>query len=130
MNKLTTLILLLLSPLVMAQEKQVWACQQVAGTLLNWESDSWESYALNPVPILLTVDGENSTFKQGDAETSLICSGSNEFEFSCVSNPIPAFHLLIVPATGKMGVSFLYGAIGEAVEKDTISAAAFNCTKF
>ena len=69
-------------------------------------------------------------FKQGDAETSLICSGSNEFEFSCVSNPIPAFHLLIVPATGKMGVSFLYGAIDEAVEKSTISAAAFNCTKF
>ena len=62
MKKLTTLILLLLSPLVMAQEKQIWACQQVAGTLLNRESDSWESYALNPVPILLTVDGENSTF--------------------------------------------------------------------
>ena len=57
-----------------AQEKQVWACQQVEGTLLNWEDGSWKQYLKTPVPLLLTMDGANSKYKEGEFEYPLLCS--------------------------------------------------------
>ena len=31
-----------------AQEKQVWACQQTEGTMLNWEGGAWRQRAIIP----------------------------------------------------------------------------------
>ena len=35
-----------------AQEKEIWACQQVAGTLLKWESGSWNQRLVLAVPLM------------------------------------------------------------------------------
>lgn len=128
MNKLTTLMLLLLSPLVMAQEKQIWACQQVKGTMLNWENGNWNQRSINPAPLLLTIDGDNSNYKRADVERILNCSKILS-RFSCLDT-IRSEHLYIDPATGKMGVSTLYGAILTGDTRDTVSAQVYNCTKF
>ena len=131
MKKLTTLILLLLSPLVIAQEKEIWACQQIAGTMLKWEGSSWKSTGLAGIPLLLTLDGENSSFKMGDRVVRLTCS-TTRGRLSCL-NVIKSAHILMDLNSGRMGMSSLFGAVMAAEEdsyKDSIDAEAFNCTKF
>tara|TARA_R110001606_G_scaffold364932_1_gene519552 strand:+ start:894 stop:1295 length:402 start_codon:yes stop_codon:yes gene_type:complete len=116
-----------------AQEKQVWACQQTEGTMLNWEGGAWRQRTINPSPILLTIDGENSSYKEGDYETRLDCSEkdiSGAYVTSCLDNLLSE-HIYLETATGKMGISNLYGAISSSsVSRDSVSARIYNCTKF
>ena len=114
-----------------AQEKQIWACQQVKGTMLKWEGSSWRSLGLSGVPLLLTLDGENSSYKMGDRVARLTCSTAGG-RVSCL-NMIKSSHILIDLNSGRLGMSSLYGAVMAAEEdnyKDSINAEAFNCTKF
>ena len=69
MNKLpTTIILLSFSIGAIAQEKQIWACHQQASTMLDWENGGWKSYRVTPQPLLLTIDGGNSSCKEDERE--------------------------------------------------------------
>ena len=114
-----------------AQEKEIWACQQIAGTLLNWEGSSWRNVGLIGVPLLLTLDGENSSYKKNDRVTRLTCSTAG-YGLSCL-NRNKTTHILIDLNSGRLGMSSLYGAVMAAWKenyKDTINAEAFNCTKF
>ena len=66
MNKLLTgIVLVCFSIGAIAQEKQIWACQQQAGTMLRWESDRWETYGVAGQPILVTIDEASSNYKEG-----------------------------------------------------------------
>jgi hypothetical protein len=118
---------------VIAQEKQVWACQQIEGTMLNWEGGAWRQLLTNPRPLLLTIDGENSSYKAGDNEYSIDCSKAvRPFDYiaSCLDG-LFSEHILLNTNTGKMGMSLLYGAIlSSSEDRDTISAQIYNCTKF
>ena len=109
-----------------AQEKEIWACQQTEGTMLNWEDGAWRQRAISPSPILLTIDGKNSSYKMGDNENELDCSFYGLT--SCVSS---VTHLLIDKATGRMGLSHLLGALMSSSERrDSVSAEIYICTKF
>lgn len=118
-----------------AQEKEIWACQQIEGTMLIWENSRWRSVGLAPLPLLLTLDGENSSFKIADTTFPLDCSkaplsGSDMDDvLSCLSE-IKTQHILINRNSGKMGMSSLIGSITSGDTRDTIDAEAFNCTKF
>ena len=58
MNKLlTTIILICCSIGATAQEKEIWACQQLESTMLSWNSDGWDPYRVTPKPLLLTING-------------------------------------------------------------------------
>ena len=116
-----------------AQEKQVWACQQIEGTMLRWENSKWSSAGLSPLPLLLTLDGGNSSFKMADSTYDLDCSkaplsGLGDV-LSCLSS-IKTQHILISLNSGKMGMTSLIGAIVSGDTRDSIDAEAFNCTKF
>ena len=116
-----------------AQEKQVWACQQIEGTMLRWENSKWRSVRLSPLPLLLTLDGGNSSFKMADSTYDLDCSkaplsGLGDV-LSCLSS-IKTQHILISLNSGKMGMTSLIGAIASGDTRDSIDAEAFNCTKF
>jgi hypothetical protein len=54
MNKLIPIVLLFLSPLVTAQEKEIWACQAIEGTELVWIFNRWnaQSYTRSPAFML------------------------------------------------------------------------------
>lgn len=118
-----------------AQEKEIWACQQIEGTMLMWENSRWRSVGLAPLPLLLTLDGENSSFKIADTIFPLDCSkaplsGSGMGDvLSCLSK-IKTQHILINLNSGKMGMTSLIGAIASGDTRDSIDAEAFNCTKF
>ena len=129
MKKLTTLILLLLSPLVIAQEKEVWACVQVKGAQINWENGSWERSGVTPESLLLTIDGVNSSYKQGDYNPWKLNCSLGDGRVSCVSRNI-GDHIYLDPASGKMGISFLGGALDTGDTRDSVSAQIYNCTKF
>ena len=111
-----------------AQEKEIWACQQLESTMLSWGSNGWEQYVVTPEPLLLTVNGANSSYKTGNDELRLQCSPLESFEkrTSCISST-SGDHLLLDPETGKMGKSRLYGAINNAY---SVTAQIYNCTKF
>ena len=110
-----------------AQEKEIWACQQEAGTMLNWEGSSWRQRDIIPAPILLTIDGKNSIYKQGDTETYLDCSLGRRT--SCLG--LTSDHILIDTDTGRMGISTLFGVLSSSSEyRDSVAARIYNCTKF
>lgn len=129
MRKLITLALILLSPMVVAQEKQIWACQQVEGTLLDWEDGRWKMFGVSPMPLLLTIDGAYSSFKKGDIDVGLACNTTSMMTVSCLDNG-QAYHLYFDPSTGKLGYSFLAGALQTGDQRDSVSASIYNCTKF
>lgn len=116
-----------------AQEKQIWACQQTEGTMLMWENSSWRQSGIIPSPSLLTIDGENSSYKQGDNDYFLDCSEVSSLsgsKFSCLDYT-SSMHILMDTDTGKMGESSLYGALMSSSERrDSVSAEIYNCTKF
>ena len=90
-----------------AQEKEIWACQQTEGTMLNWEDGAWRQRAISPSPILLTIDGKNSSYKMGDNENELDCSEKDILitsVTSCLDNLLSQ-HILMDTATGNMGMS-------------------------
>ncbi len=113
-----------------AQEKQIWACQQIEGTMLFWENSGWRQRFVAAEPILLTIDGENSSYKIQDSETGLDCSLAGAFT-SCLTGFPFAEHIFMDTATGRMGISGLYGALMSSSEnRDSVSAQIYNCTKF
>ncbi|MDD9894554.1 MAG: hypothetical protein OXU24_02055 [Gammaproteobacteria bacterium] len=113
-----------------AQEKQIWACQQVEGAMLRWEDGSWETYGITPGTILLTVDGVASERKEGDSTTLLRCEEVFDF-ITCRGLLLPSTHIIMDPTTGKLGMSELYGSLSTSSDyRDTVSVEVFNCTKF
>ena len=134
MNKLlTTIILLLLSPLVMAQEKQVWACQQEAGTMLNWKNNRWEQSLITSHNILLTFnsDGTGLAKHSNSLETVIFeCEENAIGEKSCLGGLFKASHYFFNSLNGKLGLSGLLGAVESKDRRDSITAFSFNCTKF
>mgnify|MGYP006093629197 CR=1 FL=1 len=116
-----------------AQEKQIWACQMVEGTMIKWESDRWINYLVIPYGILFTLRPDNIAIaKRGDSDTSLYlnCSHNSTFNrYSCLNSTL-GDHYLLSPDDGKLGYSQLTGAISTAVSRDSINAETFNCTKF
>jgi len=113
-----------------AQEKQVWACQQEEGTMLNYRNGRWEQSLIVPEALLLTIDGANSRVKEGEAERRLSCSKVDFWpEISCLTS-IKDKHYYFSPDTGRLGVSSLIGATLTGDRRDSVSAKIYNCTKF
>lgn len=132
MKKLTTLILLLLSPLVVAQEKQAWACQGILnGTAgFGWIDRKWNNYQYEEQDALAIINGKNSTIKVSGSTDSLECSLAQDREdeyWSCKSD-----HQLFLlnPATGQAGLSEIVGAISSGGLRISPIIVLFECTKF
>jgi hypothetical protein len=128
MKKLTTLILLLLSPLVIAQEKQIWTCPQVAGTQLTWENGAWRQVGIEPTPILLRLGGKYSSYRMSEEERLLDCSEVLNGKISCLDS-LGSTLIYIDPTSGKMGRSILFGAVQSGDSRSALAAEAYNCTK-
>jgi hypothetical protein len=128
MKKLTTLILLLLSPLVIAQEKQIWTWPQVAGTQLTWENGAWRQVGIEPTPILLRLGGKYSSYRMSEEERLLDCSEVLSGKISCLDS-LGSTLIYIDPTSGKMGRSILFGAVQSGDSRSALAAEAYNCTK-
>jgi hypothetical protein len=128
MKKLPALILLLLSPLVLAQEKQIWTCPQVAGTQLTWENGAWRQVRIEPTRILLRLGGKYSSYRMSEEERLLDCSEAISGKISCL-DPLGSTLIYIDPTSGKMGRSTLFGAVQAGDSKSALATEVYNCTK-
>ena len=128
MKKLTTLILLLLSPLVIAQEKQIWTCQQVAGTQLIWGNDAWRQMGAEPIPMLLRLGGKYSSYRMSEEERPLECSKASNGKVSCLDS-LGSKLIYIDRTSGKMGRSTLFGAAEAGNSRSALATEVYNCAK-
>tara|TARA_R110002074_G_C12431025_1_gene656843 strand:+ start:767 stop:1168 length:402 start_codon:yes stop_codon:yes gene_type:complete len=116
-----------------AQEKEIWACQQIEGTMLFWENSSWRQTGIIPDNILITINADNTGSAKRSSEdysNNLTCTSPRVgSHYSCLDSALLT-HYLFSPDEGKLGISSLYGAIMTSAERDTVSAEIFNCTKF
>jgi len=128
MNKLTILILLLLSPFAVAQEKQIWTCQQVAGTQLVWEDGAWKQLNTEPTRILLRLGGEYSSYRMSEEERLLHCSAALSGKVSCLDS-LSSKLIYIDPTSGKMGRSTLFGAVQAGDSKSALATEVYSCAK-
>ncbi len=130
MKKLTTLILLLLSPMVTAQEKEIWACQETEAVGLFWENGEWVKKGVNTANWLLTVDGANSSMKLRGKDFSMECSNHRSASGAYYSCTDGNWTIVLNPATGDAGFSRMLGAINSSPFKDFAGVSVAQCTKF
>ena len=128
MNKLTILILLLLSPFAVAQEKQIWTCQQVAGTQLVWEDGAWKQVSTESTRILLRLGGEYFSYRMTEEERLLHCSAALIGKASCLDSPSSKL-IYIDPTSRKMGRSILFGAVEAGDSKSALATEVYSCAK-
>jgi hypothetical protein len=128
MNKLTTLILLLLSPFAVAQEKQIWTCQHRAGTQLIWEDGAWRQVGVEPTSILLRLGGKYSSYRMSEEERLLDCSKVLSGKVSCLDS-LSSKLIYIDPTSGKMGRSTLFGAAEAGNSRSALATEVYNCAK-
>ena len=128
MNKLTTITLLLLSPFAVAQEKQIWTCQQLAGTQLVWEDGAWTQVDAEPTAILLRLGGEYSSYRMSEEERPLDCAKALGEKVSCLDS-LSSKLIYIDPTSGKMGRSTLFGAAESGDSKSALATEVYSCAK-
>jgi hypothetical protein len=122
-----------LSVTASAQEREIWACQQVEGAGLFWENGNWQVSGLNPQPLLLTIDGANGKWKQGDAERQGPCTTPiYSTLISCVDSTMGTSHVVLNRDAGIAAHSNVYGAVMPPRDgyRDSPSVGSYNCTKF
>ena len=113
---------------VVAQEKQIWACQQVAGTQLIWEGGSWRPVGVEPTSILLRLGGKYSSYRMSEEERLLDCSEALNGKVSCLDS-LSSELIYIDPTSGKMGRSILFGAAEAGNSRSALATDAYNCAK-
>ena len=75
MKKLVSLLLLLPSLCVAAEEREIWACQgQKSEGYEGQENDTWKSVYFEPLNYLVTIDEGNSNVKVESEVLSVACS--------------------------------------------------------
>jgi len=128
MKLLTMITLLLLSPFYVAQEKQIWACQQVAGTQLVWKNGTWEQVGVEPTSILLRLGRKYSSYRMLEEERLLDCTEALRWQISCLDS-LGSKLIYIGPTCGKMGRSTSFGAVQTGDSRSILAAEVYNCTK-
>ena len=121
-------MMLLLSPLVIAQEKQIWKCQQEAGIQLIWENSAWRQMDVEPITMLLRLGGKYSSYRMSEEESLLDCSNTLNGKVSCLDS-FGSKLIYIDPTSGKMGRTILLGAAEAGNSRSALATEAYNCAK-
>jgi len=127
----TTITLLCFSVGAIAQEKEIWACQSesdgAAGIV--WRDGSANIASFNQQTLLLTIDGENSSYTLNGTDYSAVCRV--EGWVSCIDETNTQ-HILLSTTFGQAGLSNLFATVLPPSTRDNnnIYVVSFNCTKF
>ncbi|MEX0965404.1 MAG: hypothetical protein WDZ52_15345 [Pseudohongiellaceae bacterium] len=130
MKKLMPIFLLILSPLVTAQEKEIWACQEIDTNGFKWSNDQWDRQGFKAGNMLVTIDGSFSILKVGNRERVMTCTGSGTW--FCVDSLETDFFRLNA-TTGEAARSVLFGAVynhDSYSGRDDVALSLYQCTKF
>jgi len=116
----------------MAQEKEIWACQEADTNGFYWDKDHWiREFFNNAGNALLTIDGSNSKLMIGGEERSLTCKS---FQFISCTDPVFGDALFVLNrGTGEAAGTSLFAAVrstGDQESRDSLAISLYQCTKF
>lgn len=135
MRMITLVCLMLVSTLLAAQEKEIWACQGIDSNGFLWNGGRWDRSGFKSRNVLLTLNGINSILKQDDYDFETVCrkiSGTHITGpwWSCLTDS-PSTHFVLNPATGEAGASNLLGVLElDRDRRDGLDVELYQCTKF
>lgn len=134
MKKLLLMLFLTatLSAPVVAQQI-TYACQYIESAGLDWEKGAWNTTSFKSgKPFFLTaVNGSltlESVGKVIQTTDSVFCHPKNVFKNQTCADVLGG-SLIFNHKNELGGVAQLYGSVNESPPKDTMSVAAFTCTK-
>jgi len=133
MKKLLLLAAALACSGAVAQEKEIWACQGIfdGATGFIWENGQWVNSLFNESNILVTIDGSNSVIKEDGNDYPYVCRATSSVVGALVSCSSNNSLFLLNSESGQAGWSNLLGAADpDKEQRDTVTAALFECTKF
>lgn len=125
MKKLISILLLLPSLCIAAEDKEIWACQGTNATGFIWESGNWERRGFNPETFLFTVDGESSKQTINGTDFNYICSGN--VVASCTSL---GSTFVLDTDSGEGAFADLLSVASSPQLKTPIYVELVQCTKF
>jgi hypothetical protein len=117
---------------VVAQEKQVWACQEIEnGQGFSYKNGAWGKSNFATLNYLVTIDGKNSKYGHSGTQYPTDCKDLTD-------SPTPHFHcsdtaggtVLLRPDAKLAVISEGLGGIMTAETRDTVSIRLLQCTKF
>jgi len=126
MKKLVLITLLLLSPTITAQEREVWTCESNESAGFSFIGNEWVKQEVHSEYYLLTVDGSNSNLRNNGLDMPMECVTNLSF-YSC-SNFTDLF--VLKSTTGRAGYSTVNGIVQNGDGSDSIAAAVLQCTRF
>ena len=132
MRMITLVYLMLVSTLLAAQEKEIWACQDTETNGIFWENGKWVPKLVNTNNWLLTVDGLNSSVKFVGDDYPMECSNYRSVFGAYYSCTDGYWTVVLNPATGAAGFSKMLGAIFSLANdsRDSVTVSVAQCTKF
>lgn len=115
-----------------AQEKEIWACQEVQSNGMDWINGRWQGGQFQKSQLLFTLNGINSTLKLPELPkpVDLSCLYDITDGYWFCSDPFLARSFIINQGSGSAGYSALFGAVSSAQDKSSIYVSALQCTKF
>ena len=116
-----------------AQEKEIWACQAILGGTagFKWENGKWVNAPFNEINMLVTIDGSNSVIKEDGFDYPFACRATSSIVGALVSCSSKNSFFVLNSESGQAGFSNLFGAADpDREQRDTVTTALFECTKF
>ena len=116
-----------------AQEKQVWACQEITkGQGFSYKDGAWVEASFTSLNYLVTIDGSNSKYGHSGKEYTTNCELTPDYaanlHFRCGDNT--GGTVLLNPDTKLAVISEGLGGIIMNANRDTVSIRLLQCTKF
>ncbi|MDA1244078.1 MAG: hypothetical protein O3B02_03625 [Proteobacteria bacterium] len=115
-----------------AQEKEIWACQEIQSYGMEWTNGRWQGGAFEESQLLFTLNGINSTLKLPELPRpiDLSCLYDVTDGYWFCSDPLYAVSFIINQDSGSAGYSTLFGAVINEEDRSSITVSVLQCTKF
>ena len=131
-------IISILSPISFAQNEMIWVCQGIQANGLFWQTEEgyrWERADFIDEELILTIKGNDASYKLDSKEVPLLCDEFNqpngEKTFSCVRGDGLAYDFLVLnQKTGQGALSQLGGAItSNTFFRDRVVTSMLECAR-
>ena len=131
MNKTLLIAAALACSGAVAQEKQIWACQEImSGQGFVYKDGAWAATSFARENYLITVDGLNSKYGSNGQQFSTNCEEGFFATPHIRCSDATGGTVLLNPTTKLAVISEGLGGIRTGENRDTVSIRLLQCTKF
>lgn len=114
-----------------AQEKEVWACQEIiSGQGFQYKDEAWIKTSFATENYLITVDGRNSKYGSNGQQFSTNCEDGFYATPHIRCSDMTGGTVLLNPTTKLAVISEGLGGLVTGENRDTVQIRLLQCTKF